>query len=312
MTSPAPVVTVVIPCYRQERYLAEAIESAEAQAGQPVQVIVVDDGSPDGTAELASRYPGVELIRQSNQGLTAARNAGLAAARGDFIVFLDADDRLTAGALSAGLAALAAAPHAIMAAGRCRLIDAGGGPIEHPGPRPCPGGDHYDLLLRHNHIWPPAVVLYRRGMLAAAGGWGQGRRRAEDVELYLRLARNHPIQCHPTVVAEYRQQPRGLSADRGAMLAALDSILREQRSYVADHGEYRAAYVEAEREWPVYYGELLADDVRADLLAHRWRDAADGMNDLLRYYPRAARTIFAQAVRWILPGRRRRARDTGS
>jgi len=312
VTSPAPLVTVVIPCYRQVRYLAEAIESAEAQTEQPVQVIVVDDGSPDGTAELASQYPDVELIRQSNQGLTAARNAGLAAARGAFVAFLDADDRLVPAALSAGLAALATAPEAIMAAGRCRLIDADGGPIEHAGPRPCPGGDHYELLLRHNHIWPPAVALYRREPLKAAGGWGQGRRRAEDVELYLRLARNHPIQCHQSVVAEYRQQPRGLSADRGGMLAALDSILREQRAYVAEHPEYRAAYAEAEREWPVYYGELLAENVREDLRAHRWRDAADGMNHLLRYYPRAARTIFAQALRWVLPGRRYRARKPGS
>jgi cellulose synthase/poly-beta-1,6-N-acetylglucosamine synthase-like glycosyltransferase len=73
----AGVVTVVIPCYNQAHFLGEAVESVLAQTYPRHEIIVVDDGSTDETSEVASRYPGVRLIRQENGGLSAARNAGL-------------------------------------------------------------------------------------------------------------------------------------------------------------------------------------------------------------------------------------------
>src|SRR5687768_4111427 len=72
--NPLPLVTVAIACYNQARFLADAIESAQAQGYGNVEIIVVDDGSTDNTAEVAARYPDVKRIRQSNQGLSAARN----------------------------------------------------------------------------------------------------------------------------------------------------------------------------------------------------------------------------------------------
>ena len=87
-----PIVSVVIPCYKQAEFLPDAIESALAQT-VPVEVIVVDAGSPDDTAEVASRYP-VKLVRQDNRGLSGARNAGIAAASSRLILPLDADDMI--------------------------------------------------------------------------------------------------------------------------------------------------------------------------------------------------------------------------
>lgn len=86
--------SIVIPCYNQADLLPEAIESALAQTFPPLEVIVVDDGSPDDVASVVARYPGVRYLRQDNAGLSAARNAGVSAALGDFICCLDADDRL--------------------------------------------------------------------------------------------------------------------------------------------------------------------------------------------------------------------------
>ncbi len=87
------LISCVIPVFNGERYLGEALESVLAQSYQPLEVIVVDDGSTDGTAEVARRYgERVRYVWQPNAGETAARNLGLTAAQGEFIAFLDADD----------------------------------------------------------------------------------------------------------------------------------------------------------------------------------------------------------------------------
>jgi glycosyltransferase involved in cell wall biosynthesis len=89
----AYVISCVVPVYNGERFLAEGLDSVLAQTRPPDEVIVVDDGSTDGTAEVAARYAGrVTYLRQNNAGSPAARNRGVASSRGDLIAFLDADD----------------------------------------------------------------------------------------------------------------------------------------------------------------------------------------------------------------------------
>src|SRR5918995_2122102 len=116
------LVTVVIPCYNQAHFLSEAIESVLAQDHPHIEVVVVDDGSTDNTAKVAARCPQVHLIRQHNQGLSAARNAGLESSHRDYIVFLDADDRLLPGAVGAGLEVLRAHPECAFAFGHYRYV----------------------------------------------------------------------------------------------------------------------------------------------------------------------------------------------
>jgi|SRR3990167_1455951 len=87
-------ISVVIPSYSQAEYLAQAIESVLAQTEKAHEIIVVDDGSPDDSAQVAKSYP-VKLIRQVNKGLSSARNTGIMNAAGDYIFFLDADDIMT-------------------------------------------------------------------------------------------------------------------------------------------------------------------------------------------------------------------------
>jgi glycosyltransferase involved in cell wall biosynthesis len=106
-----PLVSVIIPVYNTEKYLAEAIESVLAQTYQPIELIVVDDGSTDGSAAVARRYlPRLTYFYQANAGTSAARNKGLQAAHGEFYAFLDADDTWLENKLAVQHAAFQADP----------------------------------------------------------------------------------------------------------------------------------------------------------------------------------------------------------
>src|SRR5918994_3621037 len=121
----AALVTVVIPCYNQAHFLGEAIESVLSQSYPNFEILVVDDGSTDDTSEVAGRYPQqVRLIRQENRGLAGARNTGIGHARGEYLVFLDADDRLLPEALEAGGGGVEAPPGGAFFSGRRGNIEA--------------------------------------------------------------------------------------------------------------------------------------------------------------------------------------------
>ncbi len=117
------LISVIIPVYNGERYLAEAIESVLAQSCRPLEVIVVDDGSTDGTAAVAGRFASqVHYVQQPNRGPAAARNRGLEIARGDIICFLDADDLLLKTALETQLSYLDREPGLAIAIGYCQMF----------------------------------------------------------------------------------------------------------------------------------------------------------------------------------------------
>src|SRR3974377_1047177 len=165
---PDELVSIIIPCYKQDQFLAEAIESALAQTYPNLEAIVVDDGCPGETARIASRYQRVRLIRQANQGLAAARNAGFRASRGEYLIFLDADDRLLPHAVERGLAELRAQPKNAFAYGGYRRIGADGATLPTP-PKPRLGADAYEELLRQTFMWAPMTVMYRPSILHAIG-----------------------------------------------------------------------------------------------------------------------------------------------
>src|SRR5215467_1357999 len=120
------MVSVVIPCYNQARFLGEAIESVLAQTCPRSEIIVVDDGSTDDTLKVASSYRQVRCLSQRNQGQGAARNEGLKHASGEFIVFLDSDDRLLSHALQVGMESFEAHPEVAFVAGRCVVLGVDG------------------------------------------------------------------------------------------------------------------------------------------------------------------------------------------
>lgn len=108
----SPTISVVIPAYNRDTYLGEAVESVLAQPVEPIEIIVVDDGSTDRTAEVAEGFDGVLCIRRDRGGAAAARNTGVNHARGELIAFLDSDDRWRPDKLERQLAAFAERPDA--------------------------------------------------------------------------------------------------------------------------------------------------------------------------------------------------------
>jgi len=307
----ASLVSVVIPCYNQAHYLPDAIESVLAQTYRPLELIVVDDGATDCTSEVAAAYGEVRCLRQPNQGLSAARNAGLAASRGEYVVFLDADDRLLPHALQTGAAALDDNPYAGFAVGRHRRIDAVGSPLpSHRRSRV--SEDHYVSLVSRCWIAMPATVMFRRRMLDVAGAFDTQLGCAEDYELYLRLACRFPVVDHYVEVAEYRQHPGTISRNAARMLGATLSVLEPHRPSAKATPSHRRAW--RERRNAVWYYDQLVQTARDELTRGDWRATLSTVLVLVRHlhrHPSYAWRCLGMPLRRLARALRRRVARLG-
>ena len=278
-------ISVVIPCYNQAHFLGHAIESVFAQTHPPFEIVVVDDGSTDRTGEVARAWdPAVRCVSQPNQGQGAARNTGLEQISGDFVVFLDADDRLLPHAFELGLRNFAAHPEVAFVAGKCVGLSADG----HRQPTtlaPVVDHDHYRRLLASNYIWMPGTVMFRTGVVQNKGGFRTNVSGAEDYDLYLRIARDYRILCHDQVIAEYRQHGASTSKKSRLMLRSALRVLRGQRAAVRGDPLAQKALRQGIRHWQNMYGEEWISMVGAQVRARQWRQALPALVGLLQYHP---------------------------
>ena len=212
-------ISVVIPCYNGARYIAATLRSVLAQDGVDLDVIVVDDGSKDGSAELVEHaFPEVRVLRQANGGVAAARNTGIREARHDLVAFVDADDIWLPGKLKAQLALLQAHPESRMAYSAWQVWTS-----DQPEPDPCwlaavldraddpsrwagPTGWIYPDLLLDCRVWT-STVLAQRSLLRELEGFDQTMRIGEDYDLWLRASRVTPIVRVARPLALYRLHP---------------------------------------------------------------------------------------------------------
>ena len=169
-----PLVSLVVPVYNSERFLGEALESLFALDYEPFEVIVVDDGSTDGSAEIARSFPQVHLIEQENQGPAAARNAGLAVAVGEFLSIHDSDDLVPPGKLIAQITHFLDHPRVGCVLGRQRWID--------PPPTLTRDPIYGDL----DGIPLPSAV-FRTSVLRELGGYDESYRSHENMDLLFRM-----------------------------------------------------------------------------------------------------------------------------
>lgn len=179
-------IDVVIPAFNADPWIGQAIASVLGQTHADWTLVVVDDGSTDDTAEVVAAFADhrLRLVRQANAGVAMARNRGLAelsAARGDAVVFLDADDWLAPDALSRLVISLGASPVAVGAAGPYAFV--GSASVRRP-----PSGDILARLPVRNLFANGGHLLLRRTAVEAAGAFRQGIAYGEDWEFWIRIA----------------------------------------------------------------------------------------------------------------------------
>ncbi len=284
MSMDRELVSVIIPCYNQGGYLGEAIESILEQTYQQFEIIVVDDGLTDDTAEVAGRYERVRVVRQENRGLSGARNRGIEESRGELLVFVDADDRLKRRGLEAGVKAMREYADCALVFGHCQLIAPDGSPLATQR-----GGfiedDFYLTLLRYNCINMPAVAMYRRSLFDTVKGFNSSVDATADYDIYLRIAREHKIACHHELVAEYRQHAGQMSRDPVLMFKSVMATLGSQSEYVKGKSEYEQAFKSGLKSWRRGYGYEIAKMVFISAAKGRGLTSLRYLLHLLRYYP---------------------------
>lgn len=186
------LISVVIPCYNAEAFLRETIESVLAQTYRNYEIILVDDGSTDGTAEIIKSYgAAVRGISTPNRGASAARNLGTAMSQGDFIQYLDADDLLTPQALETKLEALLSTNGDVAYSGWQKLEQSKDGQFtpKEVKERPIEAVHSDPEIALFTDFWcPPAALLYGRRIVEKIGGWNESLPVIQDARFFLDAA----------------------------------------------------------------------------------------------------------------------------
>jgi glycosyltransferase involved in cell wall biosynthesis len=229
-----PTFSIIIPCYNAGETLWTALTSVLGQSDGDFEVIVVDDGSTDGShavaAELAAADPRITVARQANAGVSAARNLGIVRARGRFVAFLDADDRWHPGKLAAHRAHLEGDESVGVSFARVQFFDPR---LTAPGRLSAVAGRLALVdLLGENPVCTTSNLVARRELFALVGDFDRRLRHAEDQEWLVRVltGSSFEIEGIDDVLVDYRTSDEGLSADLDRMLGGWESMLGHARA----------------------------------------------------------------------------------
>ncbi len=299
--SSQPRVSIIIPAYitsaAQAALLDETLQTATAQTLPDHEVIVVDDGSPIDVRSLAIG-PSVRTIRQANAGCAAARNTGIGASRGEYLVFLDADDHLLPQALEAGLGAFAAHPESGFVVGPRQEMTYEGAPVPWSVPAMPRETQLYVRLLGFDwYIIPPSSAMFRRAAVDAAGGfqdpWG-----ADDLDFYLRVAKRYAGWCYDApAVTRYRRYSTSSSRDGERMLRSIRAVYARQWPIVKGDAQAEAAFRRGLARLEDIFRECLLENIADRVQARQWTRALRSATLLAREAPRRVPTAIARAAR---------------
>ncbi|HET7179569.1 MAG TPA: glycosyltransferase [Chryseosolibacter sp.] len=254
-----PLVSVIIPCFNQGRFLADAIASVQRQTYHHVEIVVVDDGSTDNTREVAVTSANVRYFYQPNAGLSAARNHGIAHSNGLYLVFLDADDVLFPHAIDINATLLSRNPSWAFVSGWHEKVDEWLYPLEEQDEPVIVDERHYLALLRGNYIGMHASVMYRRNTLEEFE-FDTTLRACEDYDLYLKLSRRYPVGAHSKKIAGYRRHGQNMSQDFELMLSQVLKVHGRQRHHLQGSEEI-SAWKQGRATWKMYYATRLYRDL---------------------------------------------------
>jgi hypothetical protein len=225
------LVSIIMPVYNGEAFIAQAIDSVLAQTYSNWELIVVNDGSTDGTADILTGYtdPRIRCIHQANQGLAGARNTGIYAAHGTYLAFLDADDEWSPLFRERCVAALESESNLAGIYTSNYHIDQDGMRLPQTGAQAVSPEALYERLLEGG-FFPPCTVVVRTQIVMEVGLFdtglqGQG---TEDWDLWLRITKRYPMRGIPEPLAGYRVYPGSMSTNAAKMHACRISALTKQ------------------------------------------------------------------------------------
>lgn len=285
----APRVSVIIPSYNHERFVGLAIESALAQTLPPHEIVVMDDGSTDGTTEVLNRYAGrIQAVRQTNAGVSAARNAGVARSSGELLAFLDADDEWQPRKLELQVRAWQTSPQPGLVHCGVVDIDGDGNPLREHTEGMSGLGVAAEMLLfrRPTILGGGSGVLIPRAVFDAIGGFDLRLSTSADWDLYYRIAGRYPVAFVPEPLLRYRLHGSNMHGNIRAMehdmLLAYEKAFTDPASPV--QGQRRRAYGNLHT---VLAGSFFAAGQRREFARHAARSLLLTPDNLTRFlgYP---------------------------
>lgn len=210
------VVSIIIPTYNHRDFVIEAVQSVLNQTVREVEIIVINDGSPDDTEQLLRPMVESGKIRyhaQPNAGQAAARNQGIAMARGEFVALLDDDDSWPADHIEWQIAALRAAPDAVMVYGTIQKSNAAAPELSDD----APAIQHLEHFACQCPVMSPGQALFRTSAIRGIGGLDPTLQGTDDWDLYIRLSKHGPILYQNRLALYYRVHLNNASRNYGKM-----------------------------------------------------------------------------------------------
>jgi glycosyltransferase involved in cell wall biosynthesis len=266
LTAPAPEVSVLIPAYNAARYLAETLESLRSQTHGAAEVLVVDDGSSDSTAEVARAGGGsVRLLRLEHGGVSRARNHGLLHARGRYIVFLDSDDLLEARLLERAVRFLEQEPGLGFVFSNFVLFyeDGRASPPHYP-PGAFGGGpevivrDVLTEVIARGFALSTSGLCARREVLAETGGFDESLVGGEDFDYWSRIYLKRPAGCLMEPLVRVRRHSRGTTADPARVIPSIAKSVELMCQRLVEAGRADGVHVARERARRYIGGGIMA------------------------------------------------------
>ncbi len=219
------LVSVIIPDYNQAHFIRDAIDSVLRQTYNDYEIIVVDDGSTDDSSVVVAEYGDqVHYIHQPNQGLSAARNTGIAASRGQLIALLDSDDAWLPDYLVTMVTALGANPQAGAAYAGWQYMDSLGRDLPQSSTRVV-APEEFRSTLAFGNFLVPSGVLVRRQCFDEHGLFDTQLRAVEDRDMWLRIAETYPVVGVPQVLVRYRTHGENMTKDLARMETARRAVI---------------------------------------------------------------------------------------
>ncbi|MEJ5961886.1 glycosyltransferase [Pedobacter immunditicola] len=247
------LVSIIIPCFNQGKYLLNALESIWSQNYADVEIIVVDDGSTDNTKDILKEHIEVKYIHQQNAGPSAARNKGILSSKGAYLIFLDADDWLLPKAIETNMSYLLWNNELAFVSGAHEKVFVDSNDTVDVVKQI--NADHYIHLLCGNYIGMHATVMFRRWVFDHVL-YDDSLRACEDYDLYFNITKRFPVFHHTHKIAAYRIHQTNTSGNIPLILNSALKVLHKQKKDLHTLQEKRA-YHTGQRSFKNYYGSLL-------------------------------------------------------